>query len=101
MRNEMEGYTIQSAQFVNAELTAIVLRTAESGAVLISEIDRPALWAHALEWISKGNTVQAYVAPVVEQPRDPIAELDKLTSALIAKSVVSEGDITLANDVRK
>jgi len=38
-------YTILSAQYANAEHTAAVIQTQEAGAVLVSEVDTPDLWA--------------------------------------------------------
>lgn len=59
----MEGYTIESAAFANAEHTAVVMQTEESGAVAVSAKDRPALWLHLQSWVSNGGEITAYVAP--------------------------------------
>jgi hypothetical protein len=58
-------YTIQSAAYANAEHTAAVIQTAESGAVLVSQVDTPAKWAAMLAW----GTPTDYVAPPPPVPQ--------------------------------
>jgi hypothetical protein len=56
------SYTIQSAQYANAESTAVVLQTTESGAVLAST-ERPDVWASYQSWVIAGGVTAAYDAP--------------------------------------
>jgi hypothetical protein len=44
----MTGYTIVSAHYANPERTAVIIMTVQSGAVAISERDRPELWEHLM-----------------------------------------------------
>lgn len=43
----MKGYTIKSAQW-SSDPSAVVIQTVESGAVIVSERDRPQLWEHLM-----------------------------------------------------
>jgi hypothetical protein len=57
-------YTFLSASFANAEKTAVVAMTAESGAVALSRCDTPADWRDL-----KASGVK--IAPYVEQSEPP------------------------------
>ena len=57
-------YTILSAVFANEGHTAAVIRTAEAGDVLISQVDTPALWA-ALDGLAVAPYVEAVTVPQV------------------------------------
>jgi len=71
-------YTIQSAKYANAENTAAVLLTAESGAVLVSEVDRPELWAAMLAW----GTPDDYATPPAPAPSwTPLEFIERFTDA--------------------
>lgn len=86
--------TILSAKFSNADRTAIMALTEESGSVLITQSPGKAeKWAALQDWVSRGGTIAAYVAPVVPVVRDQLSELDKLRAALIGKGVVTADDL--------
>ena len=90
-------YEILSARYANDDSTAIELQTKGFGAVIVS-LDRAELWAHAQNWIGKGNNPTAYAQSVTEAPRDPLAELDELKAALVAKSVLAESDVAMVKE---
>lgn len=57
-------YTIQSARYANAEITAAIVSTEEAGDVLASEQDTPELWAQMLEWgMPDDYSTPATIAP--------------------------------------
>lgn len=56
-------YTILTARYANAELTAITLETVEAAGVSISQADTPELWADLL---ASEIEIAAYVPPPVE-----------------------------------
>jgi hypothetical protein len=89
--------TILSAQFSNADGTAIRAMTQESGSVLITQSPGKAeKWAALQAWIAKGGTVAPYVAQPAPARRDLTADVDRMKAALIAKGYISESDITLS-----
>lgn len=51
-----DGYTILAARATN-DPEAIIIETAESGAVVVSQRDRPKLWAKLQAWIAAGGTI--------------------------------------------
>lgn len=57
-------YTILSTVFANEGHTAAVIRTAEAGDVLISQVDTPAQWA-ALDGLAVAPYVEAVAVPQV------------------------------------
>lgn len=57
--------TIQSATYANAEHTAAIAMTAEVGAVALSAVDTPEVWADLL---ASNVTIAAYVAPPAPVP---------------------------------
>lgn len=75
------SYTITSAQYGDAGNTSAVIQTVESGAVVVSQQDTPALWQALLDWDAlPGNSIAAYVAPNVaaEARAAAMAVLDRL-----------------------
>lgn len=61
------NYTIISARYANAESSAVVLLTVESGAVACSLRDRPEVWQAMQAWVSGGGVIQAYAPlPVID-----------------------------------
>lgn len=68
---EQPAFTILSASVANEDGTAVSLKTAERGAVMISAKDRPDLWAKYLEW---GGQPVPYVAPDLDA--DDLASLN-------------------------
>lgn len=97
----MNGYKIVSARYANAENTAIELVTSDFGAVMVSA-ERTELWQHAAQWIAKGNTIAAYVAPEPEeQSRDLLAELDALKATLVRKNVVAAEDVAFSEAIAR
>jgi hypothetical protein len=77
--------TIISAQYSNPEHTGAILVTQERGAVAVSEIDRPALWAEMRAW----GTPSAYVEPVAPTPAP--SEGERLIEALVAENIIPIG----------
>lgn len=72
--------------------------TEEFGSVLITQSPGKAeKWAALQEWIGKGGSIEPFAAQTPEKQRDPLAELDELKAALIAKNVISESDASLAS----
>lgn len=59
------AYTIDDAEYANAERTAIVVTTREAGALLISQADAPAMWTV----VNEAGGIGAYEAPPLS--RDP------------------------------
>ena len=57
------SYTILTAKYANAARTAAVIATQESGAVAVSQLDRPELWGKLLDWIAAGNTPEPADVP--------------------------------------
>ena len=57
------AYTITAAQYKSADNLSALLTTVESGAVMASQADRPALWANFLAWVAGGGAPAAYEAP--------------------------------------
>jgi hypothetical protein len=57
----MPDYTILSAYYANAERTAVIAMTQEAGAVVVSERDRPELWAQML----------SRAIPIADMPNQP------------------------------
>ena len=92
-------YTILSAAFANAEHTAITIITQEAGAVSISEVDRPDLWALAQE-NAKATPIADYQAPVIQPQFDVVAEVTAIRKALVAKSVVTAVEIDAQKPVK-
>lgn len=64
-------YTILSAQYANADNTAVVIQTAESGAVCVGKDDAPELWAEAV-----AGDVAAYSPPAEPQAMTPKQKLE-------------------------
>lgn len=56
-------YTINSAQYANADKTAAVINTVEVADVAISTVDTPDEWMSLLQWEGAGNKIAAYVPP--------------------------------------
>lgn len=83
-------YTPISAAYANADGSVVIMMTAESGAVMVSEKDRPELWAKLA-----GMTVAAYQAPVPPAPTpsadDKIAALQAQIDALVAANGLVKG----------
>ncbi len=68
-----DGYTIVSAQWGNEEKTSAVMQTKESGAVAVSERDRPVLWAKLMASgipIAPMRVVVHRVAPTIVKATD-------------------------------
>ena len=61
------SYTILTAKYANADRTAAVITTQESGAVAVSQQDRPNLWEMLLVWIAAGNTPEPADVPSAEE----------------------------------
>lgn len=74
---------ITSASFVNAEGTAVVIITSDLGAVAISQMDNPVLWAEYQAW---GGVTAPYVAP------DPVA----MDTAALNAALIEPGSIVRA-----
>jgi hypothetical protein len=55
--------TIIEAAYANPEDTAVVIRTADRGAVAISRDDRPELWRQLLIWVKGGGIIEPYALP--------------------------------------
>jgi hypothetical protein len=70
----MKDYTIISAYYVNAERTAAIIMTEESGAVAISKQDRPELWKHLLK--SKVKIAEMPDQPKIIDPAEPTVITD-------------------------
>lgn len=70
-------YTPISATYANEDHTAVIMMTEEAGAVVVSERDRPELWAKLA-----GMTVAAYTPPIVAAP---VKIADPDVTALSAK----------------
>ena len=76
-------YTIRSAQYVNAEQTAVVADTDEVGRVLLSANDTPKEW-QALQ--SSGVPIQPYAPfppPTLDQIYDSTIQNQRLLKGLI------------------
>lgn len=58
----MMTYTIQAAQYANEDNTAAVIVTEEAGAVLLSAVDTPDLWAEMLAWGAPDPFVRQLIA---------------------------------------
>lgn len=82
------SYTITSAAYANAENTAVLIQTTINGAVLVSQQDRPDLWADLQTWVAGGGVISAYVAPSITQ-----AMLDTMHN----DAIVFVGDKTAAS----
>jgi hypothetical protein len=63
--------TIIKAAFANEDDSAAVLETAESGAVAISQQDRPELWQLMIAWRDQGGVIEPFTQP--EEPESPPA----------------------------
>jgi hypothetical protein len=85
-------YEILSIENANADQSVLIVATAGHGRVVVHR-DRPDLWQRVQAFIAKGGIVPAYVPPVRVPRRDPLAELDTLKDALIAKGAVAESDL--------
>lgn len=84
---------ILSARFSSPAGDAVIAVTADSGEVLITQSPgKAAKWAALQDWIKKGGQVAAFVPAQRNMPRDPLAELDKLRAALVAKNVIDSSD---------
>lgn len=71
-------YTIQSAQYANAEHTAAVIQTEEAGSVLLGEVDTPDEWAAMLRW----GTPTSYQLPALPAPSwSPLEFLERFTQS--------------------
>jgi hypothetical protein len=55
--------TITEAVHANPEGTAVLIRTAERGAVAISRDDRPELWRQLRIWVNGGGIIEPYALP--------------------------------------
>ena len=69
--------TMLSAAYANAETTAAVVQTQESGAVLLSAADTPDAWAAMLAAL----TPAPFVPPPVRRVVTALAFMERLTSA--------------------
>lgn len=74
---------ITSASFANADGTAVVVTTDDRGAVAISQMDNPVLWAEYQAW---GGVTAPYVAP------DPVA----MDQAALNAALVEPGSVVRA-----
>lgn len=89
------AYDILSARYVNLERTAVVIMTADEGAVAISERDRPVLWQKLTEWAVGPNRIDPYIPAPAEPRRDSLSELDALKALLVSKGVLQPGDLPI------
>lgn len=74
------SYTIMNAYYANPEMTAVVVETAESAAVLASEVDTPELWQAIHSW----GTPVAY-----SEPQPPV--VTQVTSAQAKIALYKKG----------
>jgi hypothetical protein len=91
------SYTILSAKYSNHDGTAILAMTAESGSILVTQSPgKKEKWDALQAWVAAGGVIAPFSTQASEKQRDPLAELDKLKSTLIAKTVISESDLSEA-----
>lgn len=83
-------YTILSAAYGNPDHTSATIETIEAGAVAISEVDRPALWAAMLAWGEPAD----YAEPPSPIPNEVSAAQAKL--ALDAVGLLDDVETMIA-----
>jgi hypothetical protein len=86
-----DAITILSARFNNAEHTGAEVVTVERAAVMVSERDRPVLWAQLMAWKDAGNTIAPFQAP-------PPETIDALYDRLILAERLLKAVVLCIND---
>ena len=54
----MSEYVIKSAYYANPEKSAVIIQTEGFGDVIVSEPDRPELWAEVMDWVKVGGKIE-------------------------------------------
>lgn len=80
-------YTILSAQYANADGTAVVAQTEECGAVAIAP-ERAVLWAKLQAWVTAGGVIEPLPEP------HPNAAIDAQIDAVYAEAPFSQRALT-------
>lgn len=94
-------YTVLSARFANAEHSAAVMQTEEAGAVLVGEVDTPALWEDMLAQVEPAAFAPAVFVPQEVTKRQAeqaliLAGLDEQLEALLAAMPGIDGKMARA-----